>query len=169
MEKLEVFEVVKPQGIKGELKVRILADGFFSVNQLKSVYASNGEICVIKAIRDAGGGFAYVLLNGVNTRNDAELLRGKIYFANKSDIKREKSSYFIVDLIGLTAFDGQNVKLGSIVDVMQSNVDMFKIKDDAGKFLYVPHLKKLQPKVDLQAKTITFLSDELKDVIYYED
>ncbi|MBR5439497.1 MAG: 16S rRNA processing protein RimM [Clostridia bacterium] len=169
MEKLEVFEVVKPQGIKGELKVRILADGFFSVSNLKNIYASNGEICAIKAVRDAGGGFAFLTLNGVLTRNDAELLRGKIYYANKTEINKEKSAYFIVDLIGLTVYDWQNNKLGTVVDVMQSNVDMFKIKSETGAFLYVPHLKKLQPKIDVNSKTITFLSDELKDVVYYEN
>ena len=169
MEKLEVFEVVKPQGIKGELKVRILADGFFSVNNIKNIYAQNGEICAIKSIKDAGNGFAFISLKGVLTRNDAELLRGKIYFASKSDIKKGSSAYFIVDLIGLTAYDNQNNKLGKVVDVMQSNVDMFKIEGENGKILYVPHLKKLEPKVDLGGKTITFLSDTLKDVVYYEN
>ena len=169
MEKLEVFEVVKPQGIKGELKVRILADGFFSVNKLKNIYSLNGEICAVKAIRDAGNGFAYIFINGVTSRDGAELLRGKVYYALRSDIKRQKDAYFIVDLIGLTVYEGQNNKLGTVVDVMQSNVDMFKIKDDAGKFLYIPHLKKLEPKVDLTNKTISFLSEELKDVIYYEN
>ena len=38
MEKLEVFEVVKPQGIKGELKVRILADSFLNVSSIKKLY-----------------------------------------------------------------------------------------------------------------------------------
>ena len=169
MEKLEVFEVVKPQGIKGELKVRILADGFLSVNKLKNIYASNGEICVINAVKDAGGGFAFISLNGVTTRNDAELLRGKIYYANKNEISKQKSAYFIADLIGLQVYDGQGNNLGTIIDVMQSNVDMFKIKSQTDKILYIPHLKKLQPKVDLLNKTLTFLSDETKDIIYYEN
>lgn len=169
MEKLEVFEVVKPQGIKGELKVRILADGFLSVNNLKNIYHQNGEICDITALKDAGGGFAFLSLKGVSTRNDAELMRGKIFYALKSQIKKPKTAHFIVDLIGLTAFDAQNKNLGVVVDVIKSNVDMFKIKSDSGKFLYIPNLKKLNPIVDLNGKTITFLSDELKDVIYYEN
>ena len=38
MEKLACFLVVKPQGIKGELKAKILADGIESVNCIKKLY-----------------------------------------------------------------------------------------------------------------------------------
>ncbi len=167
MEKLEVFEVVKPQGIKGELKARILGDSIYSVNKIKTIYDVDGKEYLVKNVKDAFGGFAFISLNGIVTRNDAELLRGKIFSANKSDIKKDKSSYFISDLKGLRIIvDGE--EFGVVLDVLQSNVDMFKIQLLNGNIAYFPFLKILNPKVDLDNKTINVEGDKLKDVIYYE-
>ena len=167
MEKLEVFEVVKPQGIKGELKVRILADSILSVNKIKRVYDKDGNAFNVKLVKDAGGGFAFLSLDGVITRNDAELLRGVIYYAEKCDIKKTKTSYFITDLIGLTVY-AESREIGVIKDVLKGNVDMFVLTDNDGKTLYIPYLKQLNPKVDLEEKTLTVDGEKLKDVIYYE-
>ncbi len=167
MEKLEVFEVVKPQGIKGELKVRILADSILSVNKIKCIYDNKGNTFTVKLIKDAGVGFAFLTLDGILTRNDAELLRGVIYYAEKGDIKKTKTSYFITDLIGLSVYaDGEEI--GVIKDVLKGNVDMFVLSDKDGKTLYIPYLKQLNPLVDLQSKTLTVDGEKLKDVIYYE-
>lgn len=167
MEKLEVFEVVKPQGIKGEVKVRILADSILNVNKIKTIYDNKGNTFTVKLIKDAGAGFAFLTLDGVVTRNDAELLRGVIYYAEKGDIKKTKTSYFITDLIGLSVYaDGEEI--GVIKDVLKGNVDMFVLNDKDGKILYIPYLKKLNPVVDLQSKTLNVDGEKLKDVIYYE-
>ena len=167
MEKLEVFEVVKPQGIKGELKARILADSILNVNKIKTIYDKSGNAFTVKLVKDAGGGFAFLSLDGVVTRNDAELLRGVIYYAEKGDIKKTKTSYFITDLIGLSVL-ADGVDIGVIKDVLKSNVDMFVLSDRNGKTLYIPYLKQLNPNVDLDAKTLTVDGEKLKDVIYYE-
>ena len=167
MEKLEVFEVVKPQGIKGELKVRILADSILSVNKIKTVYDKNGNAFTVKLVKDAGAGFAFLSLDGVVTRNDAELLRGVIYYAEKSDIKKTKTSYFITDLIGLSVY-ANGEEIGVIKDVLKGNVDMFVLSDNGGKTVYIPFLKQLNPIVDLDAKSLTVDGEKLKDVIYYE-
>ena len=167
MEKLEVFEVVKPKGIKGELKVRILADNILSVNKIKTLYDKFGNIVTVKLIKDAGGGFAFLTLDGVVNRNDAELLRGVIYYAEKGDIKKSKTSYFITDLIGLSVC-ANGEEIGVIKDVLKGNVDMFVLSDKDGKTVYIPYLKQLNPIVDLQNKTLTVDGEKLKDVIYYE-
>ena len=167
MEKLEVFEVVKPQGIKGELKVRILADSILNVNKIKTVYDKTGSAFTVKLLKDAGAGFAFLSLDGVVTRNDAELLRGVIYYAEKGDIKKTKTSYFITDLIGLSVY-ANGEEIGVITDVLKGNVDMFVLKDNAQKTVYIPYLKQLNPIVDLTAKSLTVDGEKLKDVIYYE-
>lgn len=162
-----MFEVVKPQGIKGELKARILADSILSVNKIKNIYDESGKEYIVKNVKDAFGGFAFILLNDVLTRNDAELFRGKIFYAKKTDIKKDKNAYFISDLKGLKVIiDG--AVFGEILDVLQSNVDMFKVVCEGGKTAYFPFLKTLNPIVDLNDKTLMVDKDKLKDVIYYE-
>ena len=53
MQKLLIGRVVKPQGIKGEVKVLLLTDGFFSVKNLKEAYIGD-KLYKINSIKDAG-------------------------------------------------------------------------------------------------------------------
>lgn len=167
MEKLNVFEVVKPQGIKGELKVRILADGFNNVCKLKIIYDNLGKEYGVKNIKDATNGFAFLSLNGVVSRNDAELLRGKIFSADKNLILKDKNDYFISDLIGLNVYMDDEF-FGEIIDVLTANVDIFKIQVNDGKIAYIPFLKALLNKVDLQENKILLKKEKIEEVIYYE-
>lgn len=169
MEKLEVFEVVKPQGIKGELKARILADSIENVIKIKKLYDSAGKEYLVKSIKNAFQGFAFLSVQEIKDRNDAELYRNVIFYANKKDVRKNKDSYFISDLIGLKVKTSDNEELGVLEDVMQGKVDMFKIKLQTGKTAYFPFLKVLNPKVDLEVGEIVVDGEKLEGVIYYED
>ena len=125
MQKLLIGRVVKPQGIKGEVKVLLLTDGFFSVKNLKEAYIGD-KLYKINSIKDAGVQCAFLGLQGVTDRNAAEALRGAEVYADKSLINKDKNAYFIEDLIGLTLYAGED-KIGAIQDVIKSNVDMFVI------------------------------------------
>ena len=108
MEKLACFIVVKPQGIKGELKAKILADGFESVKSIKVLYDENGKKYDVVKVKDAFGGFAFLSIKNVVTRNDSETFRNVTFYAEKSSINKAKDDYFISDLIGLKVLvDGQ--------------------------------------------------------------
>ena len=168
MDKLECFTVVKPQGIKGELKAKILADDINSVMQIKTLYDKSGNEYKVKKVKDAFGGFAFLSLDKIETRNDAELYRNVTFYASKSSINKAKTDYFISDLLGLSAVYKGKV-LGVVSDVIKSSVDMFEITLQNGKKAYFPHLKALNIKVDFKSKTLTVESDDLDGVIYYED
>ena len=168
MEKLACFTVVKPQGIKGELKARILADGIYSVQGIKKLYTEDGTEYDVARIKDAFSGFAFITLQSVATRNDAELLRGVTFYAPKNSIKKAKDEYFITDIIGLKVMvDGE--ELGVVKNVIQSNVDMFEISLLSGKTAYFPYLKKLDIKLDFKKNTLSVEKAALEGVIYYED
>ena len=202
MQKLLIGRVVKPQGIKGEVKVLLLTDGFFSVKNLKEAYIGD-KLYKINSIKDAGVPCAFLGLQGVTDRNAAEALRGAEVYADKSLINKDKNAYFIEDLIGLTLYAGED-KIGTIQDVIKSNVDMFVIcgvesaggndgeneaveeteNDDktSGKkpqknaekqqksgVIYMPFLKVLNSKIDLNAKTITVDKAKFYECATYEN
>ncbi len=197
MQKLLIGRVVKPQGIKGEVKVLLLTDGFFSVKNLKEAYIGD-KLYKINSIKDAGVPCAFLGLQGVTDRNAAEALRGAEVYADKSLINKDKNAYFIEDLIGLTLYAGED-KIGRIKDVIKSNVDMFVISgeeysDDGGEnkvvektgnddktvakerdkkpqngVIYMPFLKILNSKIDLNAKTITVDKAKFYECATYEN
>lgn len=168
MDKLACFTVVKPQGIKGELKAKILADGFESVKLIKTLFDENGNEYNVKKVKDAFGGFAFLSLDKIVTRNDAELYRNATFYALKSSIKKSKNDYFISDIIGLNVLVDDEV-IGVVKDVIKSNVDMFEIELKSGKKAYFPFLNSLNINFDFDKKILTVKSEKLNGVIYYED
>ena len=166
MEKLIVAETLKPQGIKGEVKIKLFVDGFFAVKSIKTLFDGEGKVYTVKTIKDATGGFAFLHIDGVNDRNSAELLRGKTFYANKNDIKKEKNAFFISDLIGLELYAGDNL-IGVIKDVTKSNVDIFELETNKGK-CYFPFLNKLNYKIDLSNKKMTVDETVFNEVSVYE-
>ena len=202
MQKLLIGRVDKPQGIKGEVKVLLLTDGFFSVKNLKEAYIGD-KLYKINSIKDAGVPCAFLGLQGVTDRNAAEALRGAEVYADKSLINKDKNAYFIEDLIGLTLYAGED-KIGTIQDVIKSNVDMFVIsgvesaggndgenkaveetenddktsdkkpqknaeKPQKSGVIYMPFLKVLNSKIDLNAKTITVDKAKFYECATYEN
>ncbi len=168
MEKIICFNVVKPQGIKGELKVRILADGFSSIKNLKILYDANGKSYSVVKIRDAFSGFAFITLEGVSTRNDAELFRGVDFYTLKSQINKQDDEFFISDIIGLKVLVDEEEQ-GTVSDVIQASVDMFEVKLSSGKKWYFPFLKSLEIDFNFDAGTLSVSKEKLEGVKYCED
>ena len=168
MEKLACFTVVKPQGIKGELKAKILADGFDSVKSIKKLYDKSGEEYDVIKVKDAFSGFAFLSIKNIVTRNDAELYRDVTFYADKSSINKDKNDFFIADLIGLkVVVDGE--VLGVLSDVIQSSVDMFEISLSSGKKAYFPFLKSLSIEFDFEKGEMALEKQKLDGVIFYEN
>lgn len=168
MERLLLFTVLKPQGIKGDLKIKYYADNFDVLKGIKKVYLDNEKEYVIKKIRDDSNDFAIIYLEGCDTRNDAELLRNKSFYADKKDIKKRKDSFFISDLIGLDIyFKGE--KIGVVTNVTNGNVDMFEYKSIDGRIGHFPFLKVLEIDIDLDKNSLTISSDKFLEVLYLED
>ncbi|MBE5743803.1 MAG: 16S rRNA processing protein RimM [Clostridiales bacterium] len=167
MEKIICFNVVKPQGIKGEVKARILADGFSSIKNVKNVYDANGKLYKVLKIRDAFSGFAFLMLEGISDRNTAELFRGVDFYVEKNKINKKDDEFFISDIIGLKVLvDGEDQ--GTVLDVIQASVDMFEIVNN-GKKWYFPFLKSLEIVFDFNAKTLSVSKEKLDGVKYSED
>ena len=86
MEKnLVIGEVIKPQGILGEVKVKPYTDDVSRFQSLKEVYVCGETYRVLNAriAQDA----VYLSLSGVPDRNAAERLRGKFL-----EVKRENAA-----------------------------------------------------------------------------
>lgn len=81
--------------------------------------------------------FLLVSLEGVDNIDSAIRLKNKTIYLKKDDFKLEEGTYFIADLIGLTAVDAQTGDaLGKIDDVLTlpaHNVYFIKGEDENGE------------------------------------
>lgn len=165
---LKIGVIVKPQGIRGEVKVQPLTDDINRFRKLKEVIIDDKTYRVTNAV--IGGGTVFLSLSGVLDRNTAETFRGKFLRVTRENaVELEEGRYFIVDVIGCTLINSENEKIGEIVDVFSARTDVFTVKCVDGRIMRFPFLKDTVIKVDVNDKIIIADKKRLAEVSCYED
>ena len=163
---IAVGEILKPQGISGELKVRSLAESTDRFYEFGTVYIRGRKFCTESlSVRE---GFVYLRLSGVNTRNAAEELRGAlIEIPNSEAAGLEEGSYYISDVLGSDVLlGGENI--GRVSEISNFGAaDVYTVK--GAKTVRFPFLKKLFLKVDTAGKFIVLDPKVFSEVAVYED
>lgn len=148
MERLVIAEVLKPQGIRGELKIKTFTDTPEDVKAFGTVYIDEKPYKIL-SFRVGNDGAAYVGLRGVMDRNAAELFRGKLLRGDREDgPPLEEGQYYIVDIIGLTCETESGEVLGIVKDISKLSSDVYTLEKD-GKSILFPAVKGVVKKVDL--------------------
>ncbi len=163
--------VVKPQGVRGEVKLRHESDpGRFAA--LQTVYMKQGESyapCRVLAAR-AVGGDAYLTLEGVQGRDAAEALRGREIYVDRAHARPlAEGEVFVADMLGMAAVDETGSPVGVLTDVLQNGgADVLVFTTPRGGMM-APFLKRLVLSVDAQAGVMVLSSRVLPEVALYED
>ncbi len=126
-DKLNVGEVLKPQGIRGELKVKPFTDDAEAFHAFSRVFLGDTPYKVL-SVR-TGGGMVFLGLKGVADRNAAELLRGQqIYVPREDAPEPAEGRYYIADLLGCTLVAQDGEELGTLTDVRQAATDIYTVR-----------------------------------------
>ncbi len=149
MERLIIAEVLKPQGIRGELKIKTFTDYPEDVKAFKTVYIDDKPYKIL-SFRVGTDGAAYIGLRGIPDRNAAELFRGKLLQGERDDAPAlEEGQYYIVDIIGLSCETEEGEVLGKVTDVSTLSSDIYTI-EKAGKKILFPAVKGVVKRVDIE-------------------
>ena len=120
-EYLQIGEIVRPQGIRGEVKLRAMTEDMSRYARLESVFLKkNGRMEEKKVLKGRSyDGFAFLQLEGVSDRDAAEALRGaEVYVDRRHAIKLGADENFVCELIGLRAVDETGETIGTLRDVL---------------------------------------------------
>ncbi|MBE7081451.1 MAG: 16S rRNA processing protein RimM [Clostridiales bacterium] len=165
---LKIGLVLKPQGIKGQLKVQPLTDDINRYKNLKEIIIDQKVHKVTGTI--ISGQTVFIDLFGVNDRDTAETFRGKFLHVKREDaIALEEGRYFVVDLIGCDVITKEQGVIGKIIDIFSSRTDVITVKCSDGRILRFPFLKDLVEKVDIEKKQFIVLDKRLSEVSCYEN
>lgn len=169
MEKiLKIGIAVKPQGVRGEIKVRPLTDDPERFKKLKTVLIDGNPVRVVSA--RVGGSEVFVALDGVTDRDAAEAYRGKFLCVERENaVPLGDDRYFIADLIGATVIDSDGKKIGSVYEITEGRTDVVWLHTDDGKIVSFPFLKKALDNVDVEKGTITVKPDIFAEIACYEN
>ncbi len=170
MEYITVGEVLKAQGIAGEIKVKPLTASVERFKKLRVLYIDGKPFKIMGLRLDRE--HAFLKLQGVDNRNAAELLRGKFLQIDRVNaIELDEGEYFVVDLIGCSVTDESGAVLGIITDIFQNGgaVDIINAKGSDGKEFRFPFLNRLVASVDVAEKKFTVKKELLDEVCVYDD
>ncbi len=142
---LEIGKIVSTHGIKGEVRVQPWCDSPEFMKKFKTLYfdADGKKAVGVKSCRPHGN-IVILMLDGVDTVEKAQTLRGKVLYMDRSKANLPKGEYFIQELIGcsVTDADDDSVKYGTITDVSKTGAnDVWHITDEKGREYLIPAIK----------------------------
>ena len=161
-QKISIGAVLKPQGIRGEIKVKVFLDSAEDLKNFRRVFVG-GEEFQIMSVR-AQGEFAYVVLRGIADRNAAELLRGKEIEVFRSELpKPPDGRYYIADLTGCEVVTASGEQIGTVASVTPAKTDVYTLETPKGEVSFAAAEGFIE-SVDVENKRITVNKKRFKEV-----
>lgn len=169
-------QVLRPHGVRGELRLEVLTDYPERIVKGTTVYlgldAQNSAAAVPYEVVQARPHQQYliVLLKGVNDRNQAELLREHFVMIPLADaVPLEEDEFYLYQLIGLEVYTETGERLGEIIEVVETGAnDVYVVQGSRGEIL-LPAIDECVLDIDLDAEKVTvrlldgLLGDETKE------
>jgi 16S rRNA processing protein RimM len=153
---LAIARVVKPWGVRGQIKLEVLTGFPDQLDRLKRVYLGPHA-----APHDVAGfqwhsGELLLQLAGVRDRNAAELLRGQLVQIERHDaVPLQPGEYYEHQIVGLNVVTAEGEPLGQIVEVIATGAnDVYVVHGPRGEIL-LPARVEVVREIDLGAATMT--------------
>jgi 16S rRNA processing protein RimM len=169
MTKILVAKIISAVGIKGEVKIISYCDDEKSL-QKYDLFDEKDEKFSLKILKNSGatklGDKIFVVkINGINSRNDAEMLVKKELFTLRENFKKLKNDeFYIVDLIGLSVVDENLKKIGIVKDVNDYGASPIIEIDFLSKNMEIttfPFNEEIFPEVNIGASFIKISTPEI--------
>lgn len=136
-------EVLRPHGLRGELRVRLLTDyperieGLEQIHLATDVHGRQVRACQVQHMR-MHQRYGLLKLAGVDDRNAAEMLRElKVLVAIEDAVPLEEEEFYLFQLIGLQVLTLDGCDLGKVRDIIETGANDVYIVDspDHGEIL----------------------------------
>ena len=164
---LMIATVLKPQGVRGECKIRSYAADIELFRQWKVLYRKTAEGFHPVSVRTVRihDGFVYAHLDESVSADAAEKYRGtELYVDRDHAAPPQEGAVLIADLIGCEACDESGVRIGTLTDVLQyGSVDTWVFRTVKGT-LMAPALRTVFPDVDIEKKIVHVDRARLEEV-----
>lgn len=135
-----VGKIIKPQGIKGEVKIKPLID-------IPAIFNGKHALFIEKRLSEHKSasyrlGYAYVMFDEIADRNVAEKYRNKLVYITKEEFDKLAGDDFLIDdLVGTMLYDENDEYVGQIMGVTDYGFDDIFIVKESGRLYEVPFKK----------------------------
>ena len=153
---LEVGMLNNTHGVRGELKLTLWCDDFDYLKQFRMLYLDDkGEKPIkVLSVRPQKN-LAIIKLEGIDTIEKAEQLKGKLLYCNRDDAQIDEDANYIADLIGCNVVDTDTgEEYGKVVDVVNyGSCDIYDIVS-GGKHILIPATPDIVKEIDTECQAI---------------
>ena len=150
-----VGRVLSPHGTTGELQIEAISDspGRFSSGGMLYL---NDRPHKIKSSRGLPKGRIGLKLEGINSRNEAESLRGSLLLVTEDMVPPlPEGEYYHFQLIGIRVYTQEHEYLGQVTEILATGSnDVYLVSHNSSEIL-IPALNDVVVRVDVNGRTMT--------------
>lgn len=162
-----IGQIIKAQGLKGEIKIKPLTDDIKRFKKLKVVYIDKYPYNIVGLRQD--NHFVYLQLSGIDSREKCMLLMQKYICIDRINaVELEEDEYFICDIIGCRLIsEGEDLGIITSIDNYGS-ADVITVKGKKNEIRF-PFLKKIVINIDIEQKVFEVDQKKFLEVAVYEN
>jgi 16S rRNA processing protein RimM len=162
---LIIGKILKPFGVRGELKVEILTDFPERFASLRQVFIGDGAKSFSVEGARRHGGAALLKLAGIDTPEGAATLREElVYVALEDAVALPENRVYLYQLIGLRVKTTEGQSLGEITDVLDTRANDVYIVHDGTREILLPAIPDVVKEINLErGEMIVALIDGLAE------
>ncbi len=128
-------EILRPHGVRGEARMRILTNHPERIPELETVYLGddtddeNAKPYRVEHMR-MHQDYGLLKLAGMNDRDDVDRLRGLFVMIDlEHAVPLEEGEFYLYELIGLTVKLADDTTLGTLTDVLETGANDVYVVD----------------------------------------
>lgn len=153
---IEAGAVTRAHGIRGEVVVDLKSDLLdLIVDEMKVRITSPGGDESLRTIERARQhkGRLVVKLVGVDTRDDAEALRGHTFWLTRGQVGAlPEGRYFVQDILGIDVFTDDGEHLGVVEEVLNMPASDIYVVRGEGREILLPVIDEVVLDVDIAGR-----------------
>ncbi len=152
---LLIGKVVRPHGIRGELKIESYSESpsTFSKGRRLYFYTREGELEEKELISvRPHKKFFLIKVKDINDRNKAEEYRNVKIYIEKSILEKEEGEYFWYELIGLDVYLVSGEYIGKIENILPTGSNDVYIVGKEEKEYLIPAIEDVVKEIDIERK-----------------
>ncbi len=162
-----IAKIVSAHGIKGAVKVKSFTEDPLSIADYPVLYNKDGSQECRLQIKSCNRDVIIAFIDGVNDRNEAELIKNKELFVYRDDfVETLEDEFYYEDLVGLRVKLQSGKEFGEITSIQNygaGDIDEIKLKNDNKKELY-SFTKDIFPSINIKSGSVVIVLPDTEDV-----
>ncbi len=148
---LIVARVLAPWGHRGEVRAEVLTDFPQRFSGMERIFVGDGKVPYRVESARLHKGNVVLKLEGVNTPDEAERLRGALlYVPVEEAVPLGEDEYYYHQIIGLEVWTADGRFLGRVTEILETGANDVYVAEKDGREVLIPAVASVVQEVDLE-------------------